>query len=226
MATFFRPIATLALAIATFSTSVFADTYHDIDRLALSIERQTKSLTREAVRYRHIPYYGHLIADTREIARLADHLHEVAHHHGSLAHLESDLAELDSHFHHIEMVYEQIEELAARGHGHVHGSTCPVKRLLISIGNDIHRLQSLLQSLRTPVCPTEPVVVQRPAYYAPQPTWGNGGNAGYGAGFGGYHGYGHGFGNGNTQGYAPYRQPPVSRGITIGGGSSRFTIRF
>ena len=199
------------LGVATFCTSASADTYRHIDELALNIERQSKRLVSEVRHYRHTPEYRHLIEDARDMADLADHLHDVAHDHGSLAHMESDLRQLDSKFHHLESLFDRVEYGAAYGRGHVHGETSHVRELLHLIEDDIHHLQDDLRSLRTPVCTTSPVVVNRPPIY-PSPysnRWGGYNNPPQSSGFG-----------------QSYRNGWGGRGITIGGGSSRFTIGF
>jgi hypothetical protein len=201
MATLSKTLAAFGLFVASLSGSASADTYHHIDEVALAISQQTKEFVRESRHYRHTPEYRHLISDTRELARLADHVHELAHHHGSVEHLEADLEGLDSTFHHLESVFVGIERGAAWGHGHTHGGTSHVRYLLKAIEENIHHLQEDLRSLRT-AFHSAPVVVNRPSL----------------GGWGGYSsrprhsGYG----------YGAHR----SRGFSIGGGSSRFTFRF
>ena len=211
MAPLTKTLIAFGLGIATFCTSASADTYHHIDQLALSIERQSKRLISEVRHYRHTPEYRHLDQDAREMAELADHLHDVAHHHGSLGHMESDLNQLDRKFHHLESVFDRVEHGAAFGHGHVHGNTSHVRELLHSIEDDIHHLQEDLRSLRNPICTTSPAVVNRPSIYTSpySSRWGGYNVRPQSSGFG--HSYGSGWGG---------------RGITIGGGSSRFTFGF
>ncbi|MFK8111603.1 MAG: hypothetical protein AB8B91_05360 [Rubripirellula sp.] len=211
------PKTLAAIALLFTATTASADTYHHIDQLALSIERQAKRLVSESRHYRHTPQYRELRDDSRDLARLADHLHDVAHDHGSLAHMESDLFELDAKFHHLESLFDCVERAASYGHGHVHGNTSHVRRLLNSIENDIHHLQEDLRTLRTPIC-VQPIV-KRQTYRPPY-------NSGFGYNSRSYstrthssH-YGH-PGIGNQRVY-----PTRSRGITIGGGSSQFTFRF
>ncbi|MFG0261151.1 MAG: hypothetical protein ACF788_02015 [Novipirellula sp. JB048] len=213
MNTLFRTLAACGLATVAFSATAAADTYHHVDQLALAIERQAKQLASETRHYRHTPEYAHLVADAHKMAELAEHMHDVAHQHGSLAHLESDLAELDAQFHHFESLIRRIEWRAAHRHGHwhghVHGDTAHVKRLLHSIEDDIHHLQADLRSLRTPRHPAHRYHVGRPVIET-TPRWD------------GYRSRPHSSGFGQSRGHREYR----GRGITIGGGSSRFTIRF
>ncbi len=217
---FTKMIAAMALLVLTsFASTASADTYHHIDDLAKRIERNCKRVVIESRHYRHTPEYGHLVSDARDMARLADHVHDLAHHHGSLIHLQSDVAALDRQFHHLESVFERIEHNAAFGHGHIHGNTSHVRRLLQSIEKDIHHLQSDLRSLLAPEpCTVAPVVVQRPVVRrAVPPTGWN--TFEYGSNrWSGYNtrpsssGFGHSYQRG--------------REISIGGGSTRLTFRF
>lgn len=193
-----KTLTTLVLALTTLSASASADTYHHIDQLALSIDRKSQQLRREIVHYRHTPEYTHLSADTRELGRLAKHMHEVAHHHGSLAHLQADLKKLDSVFHHMEATFEQTEAAAAHGHGHIHGSTSHVGRLLHSVEDDIHHLQDDVRSLRAAEHHFD-----APSHYSPLNSF-----------------------HRSHSGHSSHWSGSRSRGISIGGGSSRFTIRF
>lgn len=213
-----KTIAAFTLFITSLSASAFANTYQHIDQLALSIDQKAKQIVRETRHYRHTSEYQHLVADALEMSQLADHLHEVAHHHGSVAHMESDLARLDSKFHHLESVFDRIERRAAHGHGHVHGNTSHVKWLLNSIEDSIHHLQEDVRSLRTPIHSARPVVVPRWTFdTTPRSSrWGGYNTLPQSSGFG--HGSEH-------DGHDFYRQRSRGRGITFGGGSSRFTIR-
>lgn len=195
MTLFAKTAATLILASTVISGAAFADTYRHIDELAVTVERQARMLEREVSVYRHTAEYGYLLSDTRRLARLAEHMHEVAHERGCLTHLESDLRQLDSAFHHLERTLEHIEEDSFRGHCRVHGSTVHVRRLMHSLELNIHYLQDDVRALNRIRQRDEqlnrgrPLGYIDPRYYQPWPG---------------------------------YR----SRGITIGGGSSRFTIRF
>ena len=86
----------MGLLIASFvwgmgSPEVSADEFRHIDQLAVKIQRTTKRLISEVRHYRDTPAYGHLLADSREIYRLATHIHDLSHFHGRLAHMESDI---------------------------------------------------------------------------------------------------------------------------------------
>ncbi len=213
-----KTIAVFGLVASALVGSASADTYQHIDQLALQIERESRLLVTEVVNYRHTPEYYHLVTDARDMAALASHVHELAHHQGGLAHLQSDVQELDFKFHHLESVFDRIEHDAAFGHGHLHGCTVRVRRLLNSIEGNLHHLQDDLRLLQVPVCTTPPysaqriVVPQRSIGTSPRiDRWG-----GYNA-----HPQSSGFGHGGNLGPSSF-----GRGITIGGGSSRFTLRF
>lgn len=209
-------IATFGL-FAFICSSASANTYRHIDQLAQRIDRDAKRLVSESRHYRDTPEYGDLVADARDLCRLADHMHDVARHEGDLAHLEADLIQLDAMFRHLETVFDCIEERAARGYGRIHGNTAHVKRLLNSIADNIHHLYEDIQSLRRPVCAVPPVAARRPVYTTPPNTWGYGSPS---------HRYqSHYRGSSHHSGYQGSYGAP-GRGITIGGGSSRFTIRF
>ncbi len=151
------------VVLAAMTSEANADTYKHIDRIANRIQNQANQIVKETNHYVHTPQYHHLRNDALAVAALAEHIHELAHHHGSVAHLASDLAELDARFHHLESVIEQIEVSAAYGHGHLHGSTKRVHRLLDRIEDDIHHLQTDIASLR--------VVTHRPVFVAPAPVY-------------------------------------------------------
>ncbi|QDT13915.1 hypothetical protein [Planctomycetes bacterium K23_9] len=211
---FTKTITTLGLLVLTaFASNASADTYHHIDELALQIERNSKRLISEVRHYRHTPEYSHLVSDARHMARLADHVHDLAHDHGSLTHLNSDLVELDRKFHHLESVFNRVEHNAAYGHGHIHGDTSHVRGLLCSIESDLHHLQDDIRSLvashrhaRQPVVVRRPVITQ-PSWYGHSPSRWSGYNARPQSS-----GFGHSYSRG--------------RQFSIGGGSSRVTFRF
>ena len=195
----------MGLLIASFvwgmgSTEVSADEFRHIDQLAVKIQRTTKRLISEVRHYRDTPAYGDLLADSREIYRLATHIHDLSHFHGRLAHMESDLRELDRKFHHLESVFDRVEHDAEfYGDGRIRGNTAHVKRLLNSIADSIHQMRSDIADIRRRMSLGRgddfchgPRPVYRPSY--------------------GLHGS-----RGNVYG---------GIGFTIGGGSSRIYIGF
>ncbi|WP_372725041.1 hypothetical protein [Novipirellula sp.] len=216
MAVINKTFASLALCLTAFCSTASADTYQHIDQLALQIAIQSNQIVGETSHYRHTPEYRHLLSDARDMARFADHIHELAHHRSSVSHLDRDLAQLDSKFHHLESLFDGIERRSAHGYGHVHGNTAHVRMLLNAIENNIHHLRDDIRTLRTPV------------YTSPYSSnWG-----GYTSRWGGYtarpssSGFGHVDHHNHHDDHGSHSQRSRSRGITIGGGSSRFTIRF
>ncbi|MCP4886949.1 MAG: hypothetical protein GY904_10105 [Planctomycetaceae bacterium] len=212
MATFTKVISVLTVLLSTLSTAQ-ADTYHYIDGLALTIERQSKHLLRECVHYRHAPEYRHLIHDSIKMSRLADHVHDLARRNGSLAHLESDLAELDALFYHLQSLVSEIERRAACGYPHRHtpSHTAQIQDLMRSIERNIQHLADGVRPLRAieDRCRHQPIV--RREHYP-------NGNARHSAGYYAYPRY--------DRVYPPVRSRSSGFGISIGGGSSRFTLRF
>lgn len=226
MALFTKTVVALGLFVASVSSTAMADTYHHIDQLALDIARQTETLASESRHYRHTPEYRHLLSDTREMARLADHMHDLAHHHGSISHLASDLAQLDAKFHHVESLFDHIEHSASYGYGHIHSNTSHVKRLLNSIANDIHHLEQDLATLRTPVC-TTPVVVARPPIYTPRityprPTPSYNRHPQHDR----HNSIGRDSHRRGSSVHDSNRRPSRGRTLSFGGGSTRFTVKF
>ncbi len=158
-----RTFLTLALAGFALTGTATANTYSHIDGLAVQLTRYARQLDQEfTAHYRHTSQFRHLREDARQMIRLAEHIHEVAHHQGSLSHLESDLRQLDRLFHHIEDLVEEIEHNAAglghyHGHfgsyygtysgGHIHGNTRHVRRILKSMEDTLHHLHDDVREL-------------------------------------------------------------------------------
>lgn len=130
------------------TSTLTANEYRHIDSLAVQIQNKTKLLVKETVHYRHTGNYYHMVEDTREMARLARHIHKVAHNEGSIYHLEADLNDLDRIFHHIEGLFDLTELDAAHGGGHVHGNTKHVKKLLKRIERCIHHMRDDVAAIR------------------------------------------------------------------------------
>jgi len=141
--TLIATIVTLTgLAVSTGNAT--AASYRHIDSLAQKIMRQSRQLNTEfALHYRHVPEYRHLIDDARELYRIADHVHDVAHHSGNPYHLRNDLAKLDRLFHHVEGLVHRIEYRARHGrNGHIHGRTNHVDHLIADLEDTLHHLQA------------------------------------------------------------------------------------
>jgi hypothetical protein len=149
---------TVALAAFALPAAAQADTYTHIDGLAVRLQKDARLLDREfADHYRHTAQYRHLRSDAAELARLAGHIHEVAHEQGPLSHLQSDLRQIDRLFHHLEDLVREVEHGAEFddnhggfhrwGGGHIHGNSNHVHRLMNSIEDAIHHLESDLAEL-------------------------------------------------------------------------------
>ncbi len=194
--TFFAKIGLLlTVACCTSSGTVLADTYRNIDELAVTVERQARLLERELSVYRDSRHYSHLLSDTRRLSRLGQHLHDLAHERACLAQLQSELRLLESVFDHLEHTLERVDDDCFRGHCRLTGSTLHLRRLLHSMGLTIYHLQNEVGSMKQwrhreeHLRPSRQLGCVDTRFYQTRPThW--------------------------------------SRGITIGGGSTRFTIRF
>ncbi|MEM9943964.1 MAG: hypothetical protein AAF939_20565 [Planctomycetota bacterium] len=131
--TAFSIIATL-FAIAVFQTNAKADIYQHVDGLAQDIQTKTRLLLRETVHYRYTPQYRSLVQCTRNLNRLARHIHEVTHFEGNLIYLQADLKELAHEFYNLESLFDRIElSQATSGCSRIVGNTGDVKHLLIAI---------------------------------------------------------------------------------------------
>jgi hypothetical protein len=116
--------------------------YHNIDRLALQLQRQVRGLHSEADHhFRRTPQYRHLHEDIEKVEHLARHIHEFAHRQAGLAHIRSDVRELDSLFHHIFEVVDQMRhchDLDWRAYRHF-------RTELQGVSYTLHRLQRELR---------------------------------------------------------------------------------
>ncbi len=146
-----RRIFAILLALTTLgilASQVKATSYRHLDELALRMQRQSRALASEfSKHYRHSPVYKHLRSDANSLARLATHIHDLAHRHGSLSHLKRDLSRIDSRFHHLESVVAQLESLANRGIGHTHGDVSHVWFAMHSLESTIHHMRDDVQAL-------------------------------------------------------------------------------
>ena len=144
-----RTLLLSTIALFTASTASAVD-YRHIDRLALEVADQMNQLTREfSEHYVHTAQYQHLISDARDAARLADHIHELAHHRGCLYEIRSDLSRLDREFHHIEEVLAELNYLVRIGQGgHIHGDTRHVFYLMHELEENLHHLREDVGSNR------------------------------------------------------------------------------
>ncbi|WP_153558724.1 hypothetical protein [Roseimaritima sediminicola] len=225
-----KSLLTLTLLTTGSLSTAQADTYEHIDQLALRIAGNARRLIPETRHYRHTHEYRHLLSDARDLERLADHLHELAHHHGSLHHMQADVASLDRRFHHLEDLIESIERHSRHGHGHVHGHTEHVWSLLHAIEDDLHHLQEDLRTLSGTarhhsgrIVVPQPIIVDPPVVHphvdSHRSRWG-----GYNPGFDRHRFDAHSFDRHRFD-----RGHDVRRGrrsFSIGGGSSRITFGF
>lgn len=152
--------AVVAVGVSTNTAS--ANEYGHINRMAVKIRNQTRQLLRETEHYRLTPNYRFLVSDAAALRQLAEHTREVARQKGNLDHLAADVAEMDRTFHHLENLFDNTELLASQCQGSVKGHTAHVKRLLNSIEDCIHHIQSDIDVLRRAVVIAPPAVVQRP----------------------------------------------------------------
>ncbi len=144
MLTLRKALALTVLAGAClFTSTASAQSYQHIDRLAYQLQRQSSSLYSEfRAHFSHTPGYRHLMSDTAKMYRLARHIHDLVHHHEDVHHIVEDLDQLDAAFHHVEELVDQIEHNAHHhGHGHVHGDTRHVRRLLQRMEDTLHHLR-------------------------------------------------------------------------------------
>ena len=134
--------------LGTLAAQVEAVSYRHLDELALSMQQQSRALASEfAEHYRHSPVYKHLRSDANSLARLAAHVHELAHRSGSVYHLKRDLDRIDSSFHHLESVVAQLESLASIGIGHMHGDLSHILSAMHSMESTIHHMRDDVKSL-------------------------------------------------------------------------------
>ncbi len=174
-----------ALMVTVLASSVQADTYQHVESVARKVARKSRALAGAVNHYRHTPEYIQLIEDTQQMAATAEHIVHWADLRGELNHLVADINELDRLYHHAERLFNRVEAAAAGGHGHVHGNTAYVRRLLDDIADAIHHLQEDAQILRATAhghhgghyIPYEPPII------TPAPRCGTGG--GYDRPYGG-----------------------------------------
>jgi hypothetical protein len=202
--TFTKTTLTAALALAALTTSsAKADTYRHIDTLAVKMQAQSRELLKEVtLHYSHKAGYRHLRSDAIQFYRVATHIHTVAHHSGDVHHLRNDLKKADRLFHHLEQVLEQTD---LSFHGHNHGNTNHVFRLMHGLETNLHHLKRDIDQLDNAAHDGHGAI-----------GLGNGGfgNGGFGnGGFGNGHG-GHG-------GHGIHQRPSI--GFQVGNG--RVTVR-
>ena len=130
-------VLTLGFA-GLFGGAAQAQSFHQIDRLAVQLQRQARELHREAhTHFRPTPQYQHLERDLSEIDRLAAHIHQLVDRRAGLDHVRAEVTKLDRLYHHAEEViaglasYRQIDR---RTLDHF-------RRDLAHVGRTIHQLE-------------------------------------------------------------------------------------
>jgi hypothetical protein len=165
----------VVVAFGFTGDSAAADEYHRINRAAVKIRNQTRSLLRETEHYVRTTNYRLLVSDTAEIRQQAEHIREIAYSGCDLEHLATEVAQMHRTFGHLENLFDNTELLASQCHGSVKGHTAHVKRLLESIDECICDMQADLDVLLNPVVIAPPVVARRtvgiaqPVIYPPSP---------------------------------------------------------
>lgn len=169
-------VAVIAVGVCTDSAS--ANEYNHINRMAVKIRNQTKTLLKETEHYVRTTNYRLLVADTATLRQMAEHVREIAREGCDLDHLATSIAEMNQTFYHLHELFDTTELVAAQFKGSIKGHTAHVKRLLTSIEQCLLNMEQDLDALQSPVlappelAPPElaqPVVAQRPVIERPYP---------------------------------------------------------
>ena len=149
MTRFTKPVmAVVVMAAASLSADqASADIFAHIDNLALRIQVQAERLQAATEHYIHTPGYSDMVCATNQLRQRATLIHDLAHSHGCMYAMASHLAVLDAQFHRLEALFDHVEYEASHGHGHVHGSTRYVKRVLGNMETNIHHLRADIDQL-------------------------------------------------------------------------------
>lgn len=146
-------ISTLVALLAIGGTSARADHFSVMHGYARTLESQAERIDREVdTRFSFLPFARGLKADVCEMARLADHVHDITHDKASLRHIQSDLRDLDTQFHRVEAVTIQLERLAANSH-ECHRNRVDayqIRRLndrIAEMGATLHSMQDTLAAM-------------------------------------------------------------------------------
>lgn len=139
---------TFTVFVLVLGASVQGDAYDRIDNTAKKIQKKSRLLTKETVRYRNTLQYASLVYATSRLHAAASHVHKVAHFENNLNHLQADLADLDRCFHQLEGLFAATEDSAGRGRGHIHGNTGRVKSLLRSIERSIDQMRREVRKIQ------------------------------------------------------------------------------
>lgn len=156
MKTWIASIATVAGIVGFVPTQTRADHLSDIDELACLLRDQAAEACHEIrFHFSGAPNYRHLYADTFELYRQADRIHDLIHGRAALPQVIAAVDELDELYHHVEDVVREVETCDwARGrvsysHGHHHGfghsrfSNYHMRRLKVKLGQMGHTIHEL-----------------------------------------------------------------------------------
>lgn len=166
MKTWIASIATVAATVGIIPGQARADHLSDIDQLACLLRDQAAEACYE-IRYHFsgAPNYRHLYADTYELYRQADRIHDLVHGRAPLAEVVASVDELDDLFHHVEEVVQEVETCdwargICRGNGYHHTSygrsrfsSYHFRRLetkIAAVGDTIHALGDEVTAVRGP----------------------------------------------------------------------------
>lgn len=117
-----------------------------IDELALRLQGISTKLVREfSHNYRGSPHQRHLVADGIAVARLARHVHSLAHH-GAACHnreaLLADVRQLDELYHHMEITLVEVRARSIRP-----GCDQRIDRLMSAFHDTLEHIESDLSGL-------------------------------------------------------------------------------
>lgn len=139
-----------------------ADHLETIDRLARTVESQTKRIDHDVEYHlRGLPACSSLRKDVGQMAELADHIHDLAHEPHSLKHIQEDLEELDVLFHKVEATVETLRRststsyhsssLRSRYGIHVHVGSSTSSSQIRRIAERVAELDATLHALEEEV---------------------------------------------------------------------------
>lgn len=138
-------LAILVAATGLLATQSYAEarSCRQLDGATTRLERQSKQLTREIrYNYRHAPRFGRLVSESREVARRARHINDVAHGGGNLKHLKRELREIDERIHRLADLMRDIQRAVRRGQrGHFDGDIRPSRQLVREMQATVHNLR-------------------------------------------------------------------------------------
>lgn len=107
-----KQLAVAVVAVAGFANAgvTRADDYDHMEPLVHQLQTKSKKLYKEV--HMHLPGVSHPHKDTKEMERLANHLHDLIHRRENTPHVREEVSKLAKLTHHVE---EQIDDLARSG---------------------------------------------------------------------------------------------------------------